>query len=506
MLDEVQRLAERYRAPVVLCDIEGLTHEEAAAQLGWPVGTVKGRLSRARDLLRSRLTRRGLDPAAAIVASPLGLRQFVPPAPPPGLVASTVKAAALAVVGETSAVSLGLITARAVALSEGVLHAMTLNQLKTGFATLALSGTLLSGAGVYAYQFGGLGGDAKRPSTAAPDTATKSSRLDPLTRLRKDANVVFAEHLADPNVEKTSHHIDRLFHWSRAIKESQEYITKDPQAIAQARKDHLDRMTLLHQFTQRLSGPDQPAMADTARTSKEQAARELETGQSHSGLVVTMPGGGANAPAPTSAGQPPKAEGGAASAPPAAGQPPQAQSVGMGGGMGGGGMLGTDPLLEETMRSTIARSALSFAAQDKSANSKKILKKLDEPVSMNFATATPFKDVLKYIKQATQGPNDSGVPIYVDPKALEEADVNEGSKIVMDLEGVPLKTTLRLLLKQMNLAYCVRDGVLIISSIEGIYQELTEAEEQRDEAESADPPKKEAEKPKAPAENPKNPQ
>jgi RNA polymerase sigma factor (sigma-70 family) len=520
LLEEVQRLAERYRAPVVLCDIEGLTHEEAAAQLGWPVGTVKGRLSRARDLLRSRLTRRGLDPAAAIVASPLGLRQFVPPAPPPGLVASTVKAAALAVVGETSAVSLGLITARAVALSEGVLHAMTLNQLKTGFATLALSGTLLSGAGVYAYQFGGLGGDAKRPSTAAPDTATKSSRLDPLTRLRKDANVVFAEHLADPNVEKTSHHIDRLFHWSRAIKESQEYITKDPQAIAQARKDHLDRMTLLHQFTQRLSGPDQPAMADTARASKEQAARELETGQARSGLVVTMPGGGANAPAPPTAVEAPLAVTGppvagqpaAGPAPPTAGQPPQVQFPGMGGGgmggggMGGGGMGVADSEEQRTMRTMIARSALSFAAQEKSANSKRILKALDEPVSMNFASPTPFKDVLKYIQVATSGPKDAGLPIYVDPKALEDADVNDDSTIVMNLEGVPLKTTLRLLLKQLKLAYCVRDGVLIISSIEGIYEELTEAEEQRDEAATVESSKTETPKPKVEAEKAKNPQ
>ena len=48
---------------------------------------------------------------------------------------------------------------------------------------------------------------------------------------------------------------------------------------------------------------------------------------------------------------------------------------------------------------------------------------------------------------------------------------------------MPLKTTLRLLLKQLDLAYCVHDGVLIISSIEGIYEELTVAEEQRDEAE-----------------------
>jgi len=67
--EELCRLPERFCAPIVLCDLEDVTHEQAAVRLGWPVGTVKSRLVRGREKLRSRLVRRGLAPCLGLAGA-----------------------------------------------------------------------------------------------------------------------------------------------------------------------------------------------------------------------------------------------------------------------------------------------------------------------------------------------------------------------------------------------------------------------------------------------------
>ena len=72
--EEVDRLPEKYRRPIILCYLQGRTQVQAAEELGWPLGTVQVRLHRGRDRLRSRLTRRGVGP---MVMAGFGLASIV---------------------------------------------------------------------------------------------------------------------------------------------------------------------------------------------------------------------------------------------------------------------------------------------------------------------------------------------------------------------------------------------------------------------------------------------
>ena len=129
--EEIDRLPEKYREAIVLCDLEGLARDEAAERLRVPPSTVRVRLARARRRLRGRLLRRGLAPG--LVASLRAAEAAV--AVPNSLVDVTIRAAMPIAAGRAATAS-----GPVAALVEGVLRAMFLTKLKVAAALLAVAG------------------------------------------------------------------------------------------------------------------------------------------------------------------------------------------------------------------------------------------------------------------------------------------------------------------------------------------------------------------------------
>jgi RNA polymerase sigma factor (sigma-70 family) len=153
--EELARLPERYRGAVILCELEGLSRQAAAQRLGIPEGTLSSRLARAKDLLRHRLTRRGLAPATIVVDAALAPEtQAI--LIPSSLAGSTIQAAARVAAG----ISLAEAASTSVAtLTQGVLKAMLIAKFKGLVTGLTLATVVTTGIGVLAQSPGHPDGD-----------------------------------------------------------------------------------------------------------------------------------------------------------------------------------------------------------------------------------------------------------------------------------------------------------------------------------------------------------
>jgi RNA polymerase sigma factor (sigma-70 family) len=166
---ELRLLPEKYRLPIVLCHLEGLTLTEAARQLGWPQGTVAGRLARGRDRLARRLAGAGLAVPVSLLAGAWPAQAGAAHVPPP-LALSTVHLAGAAAAGRGPLAAAA--PAQVVALTEGVLRAMFLTRLRAlGVALVAVF--FLLGATAWAYQ-------ALAPKDEAPRPAGKEGPPPPV--------------------------------------------------------------------------------------------------------------------------------------------------------------------------------------------------------------------------------------------------------------------------------------------------------------------------------------
>jgi RNA polymerase sigma factor (sigma-70 family) len=128
--EEIGKMPEKYSLPLTLCYLEGKTNAQAATQLGWPEGSISRRLSKARELLRSRLARRGLALSVALMASVFA--QPLKACPPPGLIEATTSAGCMLLRG----VPIGEVASSQAAAAVG--YAVT------GMASLAKVATSIS--------------------------------------------------------------------------------------------------------------------------------------------------------------------------------------------------------------------------------------------------------------------------------------------------------------------------------------------------------------------------
>ncbi|MEJ7638926.1 MAG: sigma factor-like helix-turn-helix DNA-binding protein [Singulisphaera sp.] len=324
----------------MLCYLEGLTHDQAAQKLQWPVGTVRSRLSGAPASACGRGSSGGGAPSAAILERSLSLDE-ASAAVPASLVDSTARAVSLDAAGGAGA---GLVSPHVAALVQRGMRTMLLNKLSWTVATALAGGLVALGAEGLATRAMEKPPRASRPLDDRPETKTdESGRGNP---------------------------------------------SKPP-------GDEPDRRN-------EANGARPPIAQGGNHPEKAPVSRSQRSGRKP---PLDIPAGGA-------------------------------------------GAMGASPQ----------------PGPGEDAKSLAVLKKLDEPISMSFANETPLTDVLAYLRSATAGPNDTGIKIYVDPVGLHEAEKTMTSPVTMDLEGVPLRRTLYLLLDQLGLTYQVDDGIVFITA------------------------------------------
>jgi RNA polymerase sigma factor (sigma-70 family) len=287
--EEIDRLQDRYRMPIVLCHLEGLTQERAARLLALPLGTIKSRLRRAREVLRGRLRRRGLGTTGGLLIADATSRG-AGAAVPLTLVDSTVRAAVAAAMSRAAA--LGVISASAAKLTQEVTRAMFMTKLKmVPIALLMVVCALAAGAaGVLAQQGaasqGRSGSDQRRPAgsdvsggaagveSASAPSYIRHSRTMIITRLEQE--LAQAQAKLDRTLKRVHYENDpEVVRARRTVDALDRLLARIDMVLV----DAVDRYPTIFDFSGGQSGPSPGAMPKDPRHLRSDTGRPAPGGE-----------------------------------------------------------------------------------------------------------------------------------------------------------------------------------------------------------------------------------
>jgi RNA polymerase sigma factor (sigma-70 family) len=173
--EELDRLPDKYRAPLVLCYLESKTRDEAAAELGWTASVLKGRLERGRDRLRSRLIRRGVALSVALFGTALS-ETTASAQVPAALLTATVQTVSVLARASQAATT---VSPQVVRLADHACRVLALAKLKLAGLVLLAVALIAAGAGVLSGSRPAVEPPGERaPVARQPEVENRSARAD----------------------------------------------------------------------------------------------------------------------------------------------------------------------------------------------------------------------------------------------------------------------------------------------------------------------------------------
>ena len=444
---ELDRLPLAERSALLLCDLEGLSHQEAADQLGWPLGTVKSRVNRGRERLRSRLLRRGVTLSASAVATALGKEAVAQAAVARLLIAATTRASLAIAAGR--AVTIRLVSTPVFTLTEGAIRAMIITKFKVFALGLAATMTVLAVPAVVAYQ------TQRSKTQTAPTVANPSEDLGPTNAIP----------IVNSNVESDSPDT------KKNVATSPEIPAKDLAILKKLEEPNPLKKVLGRFFggspTANLQVPLFPDLMEFVSEATIDPAAGLP-----SGIPIKFTNLGKRL-ATTNFGTVAGLVAGDDVTPLRVVLSSEAARHGLEYRVAGGVLTFDESLVGGVSRG-VEKAEVRQRMQNDDQRNEMIRAKLDRVIPLKFPNKVSLNELVAYIKKATRDGDEKPIPIYVDPRVFGEQPIYGDQPVsvakktaddpafVIDLDDVPLRTSLRLALIQMRLEYAVSGGLLMI--------------------------------------------